>query len=199
VEKRSRPSGNVTEMPPSRNLGVGNASCGGHDGKAGGDPLKRIVASGARKERLRQREFQRSAGGIGGPQGPPRKSARPPAYAELRVASAFSFLDGASLPEDLIEQAARCEIPAVALVDRNGVYGAPRFYKAAKAAGIKALVGAEVTLRQQSHPEERSDGPTTRGRPAAVGDADRRSAATIPGSTSSGSFPAQDDGSGLPR
>ena len=134
MDKRTRPSGNAPEMPPSRNLGVGNSSCGGHDGK-GGDPLKLIVAAGARKEKLRERDWNRSA---------PRAKPRP--YAELRVASAFSFLDGASLPEDLIEQAARCEIPAVALVDRNGVYGAPRFYKAAKAAGLKALVGAEVTI-----------------------------------------------------
>ena len=134
MDKRTRPSGSPPEMPPSRNLGVGNSSCGGHDGK-GGDPLKLIVAAGARKEKLRERDWNRSA---------PRAKPRP--YAELRVASAFSFLDGASLPEDLIEQAARCEIPAVALVDRNGVYGAPRFYKAAKAAGIKALVGAEVTV-----------------------------------------------------
>src|SRR5262245_51867250 len=68
-------------------------------------------------------------------------------YAELRVASAFSFLDGSSLPEDLVEQAANLGLPAVALIDRNGVYGAPRFLKAAKAAGIKPLVGAEVALQ----------------------------------------------------
>jgi error-prone DNA polymerase len=67
-------------------------------------------------------------------------------YAELRGASAFSFLDGASLPEDLVARAAELELPAVALVDRNGVYGAPRFYRAAQAAGIKALVGAEVAI-----------------------------------------------------
>ena len=58
-------------------------------------------------------------------------------YAELHAASAFSFLDGASLPEDLVERAAALELPAVALVDANGVYGAPRFYQAAKQAGIK--------------------------------------------------------------
>src|SRR6476620_11231622 len=104
-DKRTRPSGNAPEMPPSRNLGVGNAGCGGrHDGAEGSDPLKLIVASGARKEKLRERDFRRA-----GPRARPR-------YAELRVASAFSFLDGASLPEDLVEQAARCEIPAVALV-----------------------------------------------------------------------------------
>jgi error-prone DNA polymerase len=67
-------------------------------------------------------------------------------YAELRAASAFSFLDGASLPEDLIYTAAERGIPAMAIVDRNGVYGAPRFYGAAKKTGVKALVGAELTM-----------------------------------------------------
>ena len=74
----------------------------------------------------------------------PRKTRRP--YAELRAASAFSFLDGASLPEDLVYQAAEKDLPAMALVDTNGVYGAPRFYTAAKKAGVKALVGAELIL-----------------------------------------------------
>ncbi|MGZ5430718.1 MAG: DNA polymerase III subunit alpha, partial [Thermoanaerobaculia bacterium] len=67
-------------------------------------------------------------------------------YAELRVASAFSFLNGSSLPEDLVERAAALDLPAMALVDTNGVSGAPRFWKAAKAAGVKALVGAEVVI-----------------------------------------------------
>ena len=49
-------------------------------------------------------------------------------------------------PEDLIEEASRRDLPAIALVDRNGVYGAPRFYKAAREAGLKALVGAEIVL-----------------------------------------------------
>jgi error-prone DNA polymerase len=74
------------------------------------------------------------------------RKATPPPYAELHAASAFSFLDGASLPEDLVERAAALELPAVALVDANGVYAAPRFYQAARQAGIKALVGAEVAL-----------------------------------------------------
>lgn len=67
-------------------------------------------------------------------------------YVELRAASAFSFLDGASLPEDLILQAAALGLSAVALVDTNGVYGAPRFYKAARAAGVRPLVGAEIVV-----------------------------------------------------
>ncbi|MEA2489308.1 MAG: error-prone polymerase [Acidobacteriota bacterium] len=68
-------------------------------------------------------------------------------YAEVRTASAFSFLDGASLPEDLIYHAAEQDLPAVGLIDTNGVYGAPRFYTAAKKAGIKALVGAELRMK----------------------------------------------------
>src|SRR3982751_6267368 len=71
-------------------------------------------------------------------------------YAELRGASAFSFLDGASLPEDLIFNAAQKDIPAMALIDTNGVYGAPRFYGAAKKAGVKAIVGAEVVIDNDS-------------------------------------------------
>src|SRR5436305_15333205 len=66
----------------------------------------------------------------------PRTTIRP--YAELRTASAFSFLDSASLPEDLIATAAQRDVPAVALIDRNGVYGAPRFYMAAKKCGVRA-------------------------------------------------------------
>ncbi len=77
----------------------------------------------------------------------PKRPSRP--YAELRAASAFSFLDGASLPEDLLFQAAEKDLPAMALVDTNGVYGAPRFYTAAKKAGVKALVGAELVLESR--------------------------------------------------
>ena len=70
-------------------------------------------------------------------------------YIELHTSSAFSFLDGASLPATLIERAAELGYPALALLDRDGVYGAPQFYRAAKAAGIKAIVGAELTMRCQ--------------------------------------------------
>src|SRR5262245_12783329 len=68
-------------------------------------------------------------------------------YVELHAASAFSFLDGASLPEALVERAAALGYPALALLDRDGVYGAPRFHLAAKKAGLKAIIGAELTLR----------------------------------------------------
>ncbi|HVT45249.1 MAG TPA: error-prone DNA polymerase [Thermoanaerobaculia bacterium] len=79
-------------------------------------------------------------------------------YIELHAASAFSFLDGASLPEDLAEQAAALDLPAMALVDTNGVYGAPRFYAAAKKAGLRALVGAEVVLDESIDAGPRASG-----------------------------------------
>ena len=67
-------------------------------------------------------------------------------YIELHAASAFSFLDGASLPEALVERAAALGYPALAVLDRDGVYGAPRFHIAAKRAGLKAIIGAELTI-----------------------------------------------------
>src|SRR2546427_5689351 len=67
-------------------------------------------------------------------------------YVELHARSAFSFLEATPLPEDLAEEAARLEQPAIALVDRNGVYGAPRLYRACTRLGLAPLVGAEVTV-----------------------------------------------------
>jgi error-prone DNA polymerase len=67
-------------------------------------------------------------------------------YIELHAASAFSFLQGASLPEALVERAAALGYSAIALLDADGVYGAPRFHKAAKQAGLKAIIGAELTI-----------------------------------------------------
>ena len=83
-----------------------------------------------------------------GPYWPPARPELfiPAMYIELHAASAFSFLQGASLPEAIVERAANLGYEAIALVDRDGVYGAPRFYKAARTAGIKAIVGAELTL-----------------------------------------------------
>jgi error-prone DNA polymerase len=67
-------------------------------------------------------------------------------YVELRCRSAFSFLEGAALPEDLIDRAAACGHDTLALADRRGVYGAPRFFQAARRAGVRPIVGAEVPL-----------------------------------------------------
>ncbi|OFV81198.1 MAG: hypothetical protein A2Y78_07870 [Acidobacteria bacterium RBG_13_68_16] len=67
-------------------------------------------------------------------------------YCELHAHTAFSFLEGASAPEDLAERAARLGLPAVAVADRGGVYGIPRFHTAAREAGVEAIVGAEAVL-----------------------------------------------------
>jgi error-prone DNA polymerase len=66
-------------------------------------------------------------------------------YIELHARSAFSFLEGASLPEELVAVCAQFGMPAMALLDTDGLYGAPRFHLAAKKIGIKAHIGAEVT------------------------------------------------------
>jgi error-prone DNA polymerase len=65
-------------------------------------------------------------------------------YVELHAASAFSFLEGASLPEQLIERAVALEMPAMALLDRNGVYRSARFHTSAERNDIRAHVGAEI-------------------------------------------------------
>src|SRR5213594_3710718 len=74
------------------------------------------------------------------------RTALMPDYVELRCRSAFSFLAGASLPEDLVDRAAVLGYDTLALADRSGVYGAPRFFQAARKAGIRPLVGAEVAV-----------------------------------------------------
>jgi error-prone DNA polymerase len=73
-------------------------------------------------------------------------------YIELHTSSAFSFLRGASLPETIVDRAAALGYPAVALLDRDGVYGLPRFHQAAKSVGIRAIVGAELTIRPPQLP-----------------------------------------------
>jgi error-prone DNA polymerase len=71
-------------------------------------------------------------------------------YVELHARSAFSFLRGASNPEDLASTAAQLDLPALALCDRDGLYGTPRLHAATKEHGIRALVGAELTLEDKS-------------------------------------------------
>src|SRR3954453_1036704 len=66
-------------------------------------------------------------------------------YIELHARSAFSFLEGACVPEELAGACANFGMPAMALLDRNGVYGSPRFHMAAKKAGVRAHIGSEIT------------------------------------------------------
>ncbi|MGA9243350.1 MAG: error-prone DNA polymerase [Silvibacterium sp.] len=67
-------------------------------------------------------------------------------YVELHAASAFSFLEGASDPEKLIERAVELKMPAMALLDRNGVYGSARFHTNARRNDVRAHIGAEVSV-----------------------------------------------------
>ena len=70
-------------------------------------------------------------------------------YVELRAASAFSFLRGSSLPEDLADRAVELGYNALAVSDRDGLYGAPRFYRRASGRNLHAIVGADITLENQ--------------------------------------------------
>lgn len=67
-------------------------------------------------------------------------------YAELHAHSAYSFLDGASTPEELVEEAARLDLRAIALTDHDGLYGVVRFAEAAKELDVQTVFGAELSL-----------------------------------------------------
>jgi error-prone DNA polymerase len=71
-------------------------------------------------------------------------------YVELHACSAFSFLRAGSLPEQLVEVAAELEMPAVALLDRNGIYGGQRFSVAAREQKVRPIIGAELTMEDGS-------------------------------------------------
>lgn len=80
-------------------------------------------------------------------------------YAELHCHTNFSFLDGASHPEDLVDRAVELGYRALAVTDHDGFYGAVRFSKAAREAGLSAVYGVEIGLQQSQDPshEPQSD------------------------------------------
>jgi error-prone DNA polymerase len=107
------------------------------NGRAPGSPSWNAGGDGPAWSRKRQpfeTEVQRPAVAVTTP------------YAELHCQSNFSFLSGASHPEQLAEEAARLGLEALALTDENGLYGVVRFAEAAKAVGLPTVFGAEVTL-----------------------------------------------------
>ncbi len=89
--------------------------------------------------------------------------AEAPAYAELHCHSNFSFLDGASHPEELVEEAVRLGLSALALTDHDGLYGVVRFAEAARAYGLPTVFGAEVTLHATSSAQARVGNPDPEG------------------------------------
>src|SRR3954468_20122825 len=85
-----------------------------------------------------------AAGNAGESAGEPAAPRAP--YVELHAHSAYSFLDGASLPEELAARAAELGYDALALTDHDGVYGSLEFAHACKGFGLRAITGAEITL-----------------------------------------------------
>jgi len=118
---------------------------GRRDGRAPGAPAPEAGGDSPSWTRTRQ-PFQ--AGGLRR-----RRGAVP--YAELHCHSSFSFLDGASHPEELVAEAARLGLEALALTDHHGFYGVVRFAEAARAVGLPTVFGTEVTLTPGLAPDER--------------------------------------------
>ncbi|OBF01358.1 error-prone DNA polymerase [Mycobacterium sp. 852002-10029_SCH5224772] len=87
------------------------------------------------------------------PPGDGRSARSSVAYAELHAHSAFSFLDGASTPEELVEEAARLDLRALALTDHDGLYGAVRFAEAAAELDMRTVFGAELSLGGEARTE----------------------------------------------
>ena len=107
----------------------------GRDGRAPGSPSWNAGGDSPAWGRKRQ-QFEASLTRVAG--------AVP--YAELHCHSNYSFLDGASHPEELATEAARLGLEALALTDHNGFYGVVRFAEAARAVGLPTVFGAEITM-----------------------------------------------------
>src|SRR5271155_5685895 len=85
------------------------------------------------------------------------------AYAELHAHSNFSFLDGASHPEELTAEAVRLGLAALAVTDHNGLYGVVRFAEAARVLGLPTVFGAELTIAGAGGPGPRRGVPDPAG------------------------------------
>ena len=115
------------------------------DGRAAGSPSWNAGGDGPAWTRKRQpfesdvRRSNSTSSGVG-------TDATLTPYAELHCQSNFSFLSGASHPEQLAEEAAHLGLEALALTDQNGLYGVVRFAEAARAVGLPTVFGTEVTL-----------------------------------------------------
>jgi len=81
----------------------------------------------------------------------PRTPPNAPSYVELHCHTNYSMLDGASHPEDLIARARELGMEALAITDHDGLYGAVRFWQAAKQEGIRPIIGAEITMEGGDH------------------------------------------------
>src|SRR2546427_5173373 len=82
-----------------------------------------------------------------------RTSTMPAAYAELHCHSHFSFLDGASSADELVERAVELGLSGLAITDHQGLYGAVRFVSAAEEAGLHPVIGLEIELLDAAEPD----------------------------------------------
>ncbi|MCV7288540.1 error-prone DNA polymerase [Mycolicibacterium wolinskyi] len=138
---------------------------GWHNGPPSWTEMERVLTGKPRRSGL-PLEDQAGDGGDSpawsrkrGAYEPPERF-RPPAsaipYAELHAHSAYSFLDGASTPEELVEEAARLNLRAIALTDHDGLYGVVRFAEAARELDVATVFGAELSLgnvARTEHPD----------------------------------------------
>src|SRR5829696_32384 len=113
-------------------------------------PDSRFPLGGPREGRFEERDPLDRYGPEREPGGSARANHGAP-YVELHAHSAYSFLDGASLPDELAARAAELGYEALALTDHDGVYGSLEFAHAAKHFGVRAITGAEVTLAGGAH------------------------------------------------
>ncbi|MEU0495482.1 error-prone DNA polymerase [Mycobacterium sp. NPDC006124] len=128
---------------------------GWNDGPSTWGEMQRVLTSKPRRAGSRLPEptgdggdspaWSRKRGSYERPDGHHRAGASTP-YAELHAHSAYSFLDGASTPEELVEEAARLNLRAIALTDHDGLYGVVRFAEAARELDVKTVFGAELSL-----------------------------------------------------
>jgi error-prone DNA polymerase len=135
----------TSDAGPDRTGDAGRDAGGGESGRDGRPPDGRAprVPEGANGGDSPAWSRQRTAYE---PPGQLRRRTSTTPYAELHCHSSFSFLDGASHPEELAEEAARLGLDALALTDHDGFYGVVRFAEAARAVGVPTAFGAELSL-----------------------------------------------------
>ncbi len=131
---------------------------GGGEPRRGGKPLSTTHGDGGDSPAWSRKRGGYEPGGSAGssskPQSEPNSGPGGTPYAELHTHSAYSFLDGASTPEDLVEEAARLDLRAIALTDHDGLYGVVRFAEAAKELDVATVFGAELSLGGGSRTDE---------------------------------------------
>ncbi|ORA22330.1 error-prone DNA polymerase [Mycobacterium aquaticum] len=127
---------------------------GWHNGPPSWAEMERVLAGKPRRSGLPLEEsgdggdspaWSRKRGAYQPPPEVSRPSGSVP-YAELHAHSAYSFLDGASTPEEMVEEAARLNLRAIALTDHDGLYGVVRFAEAARELDVATVIGAELSL-----------------------------------------------------